>query len=141
MFNHPSNNQLYRFTQKLLPLILASYVSNAYADTGKIRLTAIDSNTQRPIPNAVISIVARDGTSKEVSTNQQGLAHIDALDAGLYTLVIVHPDYQSVRLPRIRVLDDKTTPIDTKLGVVSTGLEEVLVLGNAVSGNPLNPAG
>jgi hypothetical protein len=141
MFRHMFNHQLYRFTQKILPLILASYVSSAYADSGKVRLTAIDANTQRPIPNADITLIARDGTTTKGITNQQGLAQIEALNAGLYTLVIGHPDYQSVRLPRIRVLDDKTTPIDTKLGVVSTGVEEVLVLGKAVSGNPLNPAG
>src|SRR5687768_7659936 len=109
MFRHMFNHQLYRFTQKILPLILASYVSSAYADSGKVRLTAIDANTQRPIPNADITLIARDGTTTKGITNQQGLAQIEALNAGLYTLVIGHPDYQSVRLPRIRVLDDKTT--------------------------------
>ncbi|MCE3253980.1 MAG: TonB-dependent receptor [Cellvibrio sp.] len=140
VFCHTSNNT-YRFTQKLLPLILAGVASTAYAETGKIRLTAIDSNTQRPVSNANITIVARDGTTRENRTNAQGLAHVDALDAGLYTVVINHPDYQGVRLPRIRVQDDKTTPVETRLGFISTGVEEVLVLGKSISGNPLNPAG
>src|SRR5687768_1783159 len=90
VFRHTSSNT-YRFTQKLLPLILAGVASTAYAETGKIRLTAIDSNTQRPVSNANITIVARDGTTRENRTNAQGLAHVDALDAGLYTVVINHP--------------------------------------------------
>jgi hypothetical protein len=141
MFHHKHNNQFHRLTQKLLPLILAGSVFNVCADPGKIRLTTIDSTTQRPISDANIAIVARDGTTRETRTNQQGLAYIDALDEGLYTVIVNHPDYQSARLPRIRVLDDKTTPIETRLGIVSKGVEEVLVLGKSISGNPLNPAG
>jgi len=141
MFYHRQPTLLYRFTQKLLPLILAGYVSGASADTGKIRLTLIDSSTQRPIPNATIAIVSRAGATTETSANEQGRVQIDALNAGLYTLIITHPDYQSVRLPRVRVLDNKTTPIETKLVVASTGVEELLVVGKTISGNPLNPAG
>jgi hypothetical protein len=141
MFHHLFTKQLYRLTQKFLLLIFACSISNAYADTGKIRLTAIDTNTQRPIVNATITLIARDGTTTKSSTNQQGLAQIESLNAGLYTLVIAHPDYQGARLPRIRVQDDKTTPINTKLGLAISGVEEVIVLGKAASGNPLNPAG
>ncbi|MGV8837321.1 TonB-dependent receptor [Cellvibrio sp.] len=141
MFHHKHTNPLYRFTHTLLPLVLAGYVSNTYADTGKIRLTAIDSSTQRPIPNAAITLRSRAGATTETRANEQGLVQIDALDAGLYTLLINHPDYQSVRLPRVRVLDNKTTPIETKLAGISPGVEELLVVGKTIAGNPLNPAG
>lgn len=141
MFRHRHQTHLYRFTQKLLPLILAGYVSGACADTGKIRLTVIDSSTQRPIPNATVAIVSRAGATTETRANEQGLVQIDALNAGLYTLIINHPNYQSVRLPRVRVLDNKTTPIETKLAGISPGIEELLVLGKTIASNPLNPAG
>lgn len=134
-------NPLFRFTHILLPLALTGYVANTYADTGKIRLTVIDSNTQRPIPDTTISAVSRSGATKETRANDQGLVQIDALDAGLYTLIINHPDYQSLRLPRVRVLDNKTTSLETKLAGISAGVEELLVLGKTIAGNPLNPAG
>ncbi|WP_049629941.1 TonB-dependent receptor [Cellvibrio sp. pealriver] len=138
---HQSINPLHSFTRALLPLMLAGYVSNACADTGKIRLTVIDATTQRPIPNATVTIVSRAGATTETRANAQGLLQVDALDAGLYTLLINHPNYQPVRLPRVRVLDSKTTPIETKLAGVSTGVEELLVVGKTMAGNPLNAAG
>jgi hypothetical protein len=141
MFCHQHHTRLYRLTQKLLPLILAGYVSGASADTGKIRLTVIDSITQRPIPNSSISALSRTGETTETRANDQGLVQIDALDPGLYTLVINHPDYQSLRLPRVRVLDNKTTAIETKLAGIITGVEELLVVGKTIATNPLNAAG
>jgi hypothetical protein len=84
MFCHQHHTRLYRLTQKLLPLILAGYVSGASADTGKIRLTVIDSITQRPIPNSSISALSRTGETTETRANDQGLVQIDALDPGLY---------------------------------------------------------
>ena len=140
MLRYQQLPSVHRFTQKLLPLILAGGISGAYADTGKIRLTVVDVSTQRPIPNAAISIVSRTGATTEAQANKQGLVQIDELDAGLYTLIINHPNYQSVRLPRVRVLDNKTTPLETKLASASAEIEELLVLGKAINSNPLNSA-
>ncbi len=140
--NHRScNHQLNRLTRKLLPLLLVGYIAGACADTGTVRLTVIDSGTQRPIPNAVIEIKSRTGETTETRADNKGLVKVDALTAGLYTLTVKHPNYQPVRLPRVRVLENKTTPIQTKLASINTGVEETLVVGKAVSGNPLNAAG
>jgi hypothetical protein len=141
MNHRRSNLQMNRLTRKLLPLLLAGYITGACADTGTVRLTVIDSGTQRPIPNAVIEIKSRTGETTETRADNKGLVKVDTLTAGLYTLTIKHPNYQPVRLPRVRVLENKTTPIQTKLASINTGVEETLVVGKAVSGNPLNAAG
>ena len=141
MFHHTNHNRLYRSTKALLPLLLAGYVSNTYADGGKIRLTVIDASSQRPIPEASIKVVSRNGETLETRANQEGFVHIDSLSAGLYTLMVNHPEYQSVQLPRVRVINDKTTPLETRLVTTNAGVEEVLVLGNNIAGNPLDPAG
>lgn len=141
MFNHNRTIKPHKITRMLLPLMFASYMSGACADTGKVRLTVIDSGTQRPIPDAIIEIKSRTGETSEIRADSQGLVNIDALAAGLYTLTINHPNYQPVRLPRVRVLENKTTPIQTKLAGISLGLEETLVLGKSISANPLNAAG
>ena len=141
MFRHYQKKKPYRFSHTLLALVLAGYAANSYADMGKIRLTVIDSGTQRPIPNASVKVVSRNGVTLETSANQNGFAYVDSLEAGLYTLVVNHPNYQSVQLPRVRVIDDKTTPLETMLVTANAGVEEVLVLGNNVAGNPLDPAG
>ncbi|HSC68861.1 MAG TPA: TonB-dependent receptor [Cellvibrio sp.] len=132
---------MYPFTKKLLPLVFIGCVANSYADLGKIRLTVIDASTQRPIPNASIKVVSRDGVTLEANANQEGFASVDSLAAGLYSLVVNHPDYQSVQLPRVRVINDKTTPLETRLITTNAGVEEVLVLGSNLAGNPLDPAG
>ncbi len=141
MNHRRSNLQMNRLTRKLLPLLLAGYIAGACADTGTVRLTVIDSGTQRPIPNAVIEIKSRTGETTETRADNKGLVKVDALTAGLYTLTIKHPNYQPVRLPRVRVLENKTTPIQTKLASINTSVEETLVVGKAVSGNSLNAAG
>lgn len=141
MFRRDQKKKTYRFSHTLLALILAGCAANSYADAGKIRLSVIDANTQRPIPDAAIKVVSRDGVTLTTNADQQGLAKVDTLAAGLYTLVIEHPDYRSVQLPRVRVINDKTTPLETQLIVANTNIEEVLVLGNNAGGNPLDPVG
>lgn len=133
-----------RFTSPLLLASLLSCAATAYADPGKIRLTILDNSTQRPVANASITLIPRSGPSQEVTTDKQGLVRINQLQPGLYTLVINHPLYQSLRLPRVRVVDNKTTSLQPKLAFVETqieGMEEVLVLGKTINHNPLNPAG
>lgn len=83
MFHHRPHTRRYRFSQTFLPLLLASYVSGACADTGKIRLTVLDASTQRPIPNASIALISRAGATTETRVNEQGLVQIDALNPGL----------------------------------------------------------
>nr|WP_324258898.1 TonB-dependent receptor [Cellvibrio fontiphilus] len=141
MNHRRSNLQMNRLTRKLLPLLLAGYIAGACADTGTVRLTVIDSGTQRPIPDAIIEIKSRTGETTETRADNKGLVKVDALTAGLYTLTIKHPNYQPVRLPRVRVLENKTTPIQTKLASINTSVEETLVVGKAISGNSLNAAG
>ena len=141
MFNPRHHTQLFHFTKKLILLLLVGCISGAYADSGKVRLTVIDSATQRPIPNAVITIISRTGETAEARANQQGLANIDKLAAGLYTLTIDHPNYQSIRLPRVRVLDNKTTPLESKLASTNLGLEELVIVGKTIAANPLDSAG
>ncbi|HTF98259.1 MAG TPA: TonB-dependent receptor [Cellvibrio sp.] len=117
------------------------YGAEVYADPGTIRLTVTDTQTQRPITNANITLIPRSGDPQEATANQQGIAYIENLNAGLYTLIVNHPNYQSIRLSRVRVLDNKTTPLETKLNAVENTVEEMLVLGAASTRNPLHPSG
>lgn len=138
---HKHTLTAHRFSRALLPLLLAGYVAQSHADTGKIRLTVLDANTQRPIANASVTLQSRAGQTTEANANAQGLIEVEALDAGLYSLVINHPNYQTMRLPRVRVLDNKTTPLETQLASLNIGIEELLVVGKTMPTNPLNAAG
>lgn len=133
-------NILSHFIRGVLSATLL-YGADIYADTGTIRLTITDTQTQRPVTNANITVISRSGITQQTTANQQGVVYIEKLDAGLYTLTVDHPDYQSMRLSRVRVLDNKTTPLETKLSAAETTVEEMLVLGAASTRNPLHPAG
>ncbi len=98
--------------------------------SGTIRINIIDDQSRRPIENASVSLIARDGTEVSYQANQAGALVIDNLDAGLYDIRLSHPGYLPQRLPSVRVIDEKTTPLKAELAVFKGNIEEMLVLGS-----------
>ena len=137
----PRRNLSYSFLQTLLALLFIVLAANVYADTGKIRLVAIDADTQRALTGVSVKVTSRDGAVQTVNVNDQGIARISNLQPGLYAVVVSHPNYQRQRLPSVRVEKNKTTPLETRLSFLNVGIAEVMVLGKSMGGNPLNPVG
>ena len=129
---------LMAFKRQLLALALCGFAASAFAQEGKLKLTVVDTNTQRPIAGAQVTLIPRKGEPIQLTLDALGRAQLRQLAPGLYEVRIAHPNYQSARLPRVRVVDNKTTPISTGLSP-TLAVEELVVLGQANPGNPLNP--
>jgi TonB dependent receptor/Carboxypeptidase regulatory-like domain/TonB-dependent Receptor Plug Domain len=141
LFRYLNNISLGSIAKKCLMTLFIAIAANVYADTGKVRLVVTDADTQRPITGVSIKITSRSGIEQTVTVNDQGIAKIDSLQTGLFSVVISHPSYQRQRLPTVRVEKNKTTPLEARLSVLSAGIVEIMVLGKAMGGNPLNPVG
>lgn len=106
--------------------------------TAKLSVTLKDQTTQRALNNAQILLVNRQGETFTASTNARGKAAITGLAAGLYELTIKRAGYQALRLPSVRMVEDKSTPVALTMVAARDNVEEVLVLGAAVGGNWLD---
>jgi hypothetical protein len=113
----------------------------AHAETGKIRLTVVDAQTQRPLAEVNLTLTPREGPARQLSANDQGDALLEGLLPGLYDLLVSRTGYQTSRLPSVRVVDDKTTPLTIRLAPQRQNMEEVLVVGTAIGEDPLSSVG
>jgi len=118
-----------------LAIFLCMSAAQSFA-AGNIRLD-LSANSSRSVGEVDVKLVPREGEPLSYQTDEQGRLLIKGLDAGLYELQIQKQGYLSLRLPSVRVIDDKTTPLKQKLSPVKGQLEEVLVIGNASSGDVL----
>ncbi len=110
-------------------------------ELGGLQIRAVDSVTKRPIADAEITLLSRRNTSVERNLDEAGQSVIEGLPTGLYTLTITHPEYLSARLPSVRVVAEKISPIQIDLRARSSNIEEVVVLGSAQSSDPLSSVG
>lgn len=106
--------------------------SPALADSAKLNVILKDQQTQRPLSDANVTLVAREGERRAVKTDAQGKAALGGLDEGLYEVVIERLGYQTLRLPSVRLVDNKSTPVNLTMPKRRENIEEVLVLGTAV---------
>ncbi|MFC3155958.1 TonB-dependent receptor [Gilvimarinus japonicus] len=100
-----------------------------------------DQATLRTLESARVIVTDRDGRRTEATSNTQGRVRFEGLAPGLYELLITQANYNSVRLPSVRVIEDKTTPVNVALVAVPSGMEEVLILGSGNTGRWLSSAG
>lgn len=124
-----------------LMVSMMAVVPFAYADEGKVRLRVVDAQTQRPLGDGQVTLVSRQGESRELRIADDGSVQTGGLAAGLYEVLVSRTGYQTARLPSVRVVDDKTTSLRVALQVQRQNVEEVLVLGTAIGGSLLTSVG
>jgi len=120
-------------------LIIGTSAVDVFA-SGTIRIDSIDDASRRPVEDVKVTVTARDGSKSEHSgEGDSETIVVEGLDAGLYEITIRHPNYYPLRLPSVRVIDAKTTPLEAELIELRTTVEETLVIGSKVSQNFLDP--
>ncbi len=122
-------------------LSLFLYAQASVADTGKLRLELVDAINQRSIAHGTITVTPRRGERQTLKADHKGIAALNHLPAGLYEVEVQHGGYQTLRLPRVRINDNKTTPITLSLVAIKSAVEETLVIGSAITGDRLQSAG
>ena len=113
----------------------------AYADSGKVRLRIVDSQTQRPVADAQVMVIPRQGPTQNLRATDDGRALSEELPPGLYEIQVSRPGYQTARLPSVRVVDDKTTSLQVDLLLQRKNVEEVVVVGTAIGADLLSSVG
>ncbi len=124
-----------------LMMLTMAVLPKAYADAGKVRLTLVDAQTQRPVADAKVTVIPRDGAAQSVNAADDGRAESAGLPAGLYEIQVSGPGYQTARLPSVRIVEDKTTSLRVDLVLQRQNVEEVLVVGTAIGADPLSSVG
>ena len=125
----------------LLLLIVTLQPSFAMADTGSLLVRLIDQTTSRPVADATVQLDSRDKQRHLSRSNAAGNARVESLPSGLYTLTVSKLGYQSVKVPSVRFIDDKTTSLTLSLKATEAPIEEVLVIGNTLGANRLASVG
>lgn len=122
-------------------VLAASLCGSGLVNAAELVLSIGDESTSRPLADTRITVIDREGKQIQVNGNEKGVARADSLAAGLYEVVIQRDGYTSIRLPSVRLIDDKTTPLTIPLTRASGEVEEVLVVGNSIGGRWLSSAG
>src|SRR5690606_23125815 len=113
----------------------------AYADTGKVRVRIVDAQNQRPVSDAQVSLIPRQGPAQALSVGDDGRTLSEGLPAGLYKIQVSRPGYQAVRLPSVRLVEDKTTNLKVDLLPQRQNFEEMVVVGRIIGTDPLSSVG
>jgi hypothetical protein len=112
----------------VLPLL-----AHAQEAPGALTIVVRDQNTNRPLPDATVTLTKRDTeASRSLQTDAQGRLLVEQLDPGLYTLSISKGGFAPVSEPSVRVITRKNSRLDFELGVPL--LQEVVVQGRLVDG-------
>jgi Outer membrane receptor proteins, mostly Fe transport len=129
------------FLQFGVTLLMLGVLPYAYAEDGKVRLQVVDSQTQRPVDGAQVTLIPRQGPQQNLSVADNGRIQSEGLPPGLYEILISRTGYQTARLPSVRVVDGKTTSLRVDLFVQRQNVEEVVVLGTAIGADLLSSVG
>ena len=81
------------------------------------------------------------GATQTLTVLEDGRAESAKLPAGLYEIQVSGPGYQTLRIPSVRIADDKTTSLQLDLIAQRQTIEEVLVVGTAIGVDPLSSVG
>src|SRR5690606_28860937 len=101
-------------------------LTHAAEAPGALTIVVRDQHTDRPIPNARVTLTERQTSStRSLETDAQGRILVEQLDPGLYTVNIAKSGFASIHEPSVRVITRKNSRIDFQLGVPL--LEQVLV--------------
>ncbi|SMF52563.1 Outer membrane receptor proteins, mostly Fe transport [Alteromonadaceae bacterium Bs31] len=113
----------------VIAVLLSTAAAQIFA-SGNIRINIIDEQSRRAVESVSIILIPRNGTETSHSGDSTGSTLINDLEAGLYEIKISHPGYLPLRLPSVRVIDAKTTPVKAEITEVRGAMEEMLVVGS-----------
>ncbi|MCP8900539.1 TonB-dependent receptor [Gilvimarinus xylanilyticus] len=128
-----------RLPHSLTALVIACIAPSLWA--ADLLVNVSDANSKRAVDNVEVVVTDRDNRQWRIQTQPDGRGRIENLDAGLYQVELMSEGYDRVRLPSVRLVEDKTTPVQVSMSVARTNLEEVLVLGNSIGSNWLSSVG
>ncbi|MDJ0657707.1 MAG: TonB-dependent receptor [Xanthomonadales bacterium] len=113
----------------LLPLFAA-------AATGNLQVTVTTDGT-RPLAGAVVELLSRDGETRRATTDAGGRVVISSLETGLYRVSASHDGYLGAVEPSIRVVRNKTVPINFVVRERQPGtVEEIVVVADRIKRDP-----
>ena len=132
----PLNPSLLRgAVRAAMPLLLAFSLLHpataVAADAGEIQVEVASADTRRPVAGVNIVVTARDGTEQAATTGPDGVATIDKLDTGLYSLTASRAGLVTGFEPSVRVVSRKATPIKMALETRDTNIDEIVVVARA----------
>lgn len=117
---------IYKIMKHKLLLLALFITSFGFAQQkGSIvgKITDKEQNNE-PLPFANILL---KGTTKGITTSEQGLFAIEDIDPGTYTLVVSFIGYQTLEIPNVVVEAGKITEINAGLSQDAQTLDEVVV--------------
>ncbi|WP_223115508.1 TonB-dependent receptor [Luteimonas suaedae] len=101
-------------------------VTHAAEAPGALTIIVKDQTTDRPLPNARVTITEREtDTARSLETDAQGRLLVEQLDPGLYTVNITKAGFAPIYEPSVRVITRKNSRVEFELGIPL--LEEVVV--------------
>ena len=113
------------FWMMIMSALLLTHETARASTTGKIAGEVIDSETQRPIPGALVEVI---GAPYSTETDEDGEYYIMEVPAGSYNLRITADGYNVITQKHVRVLLDLTTPVDVELVARTTEITEPIVV-------------
>ena len=112
-------------------LIGCPLLAHAAEAPGALTIVVRDQHTDRPLPNARVTLTERDTNSaRSLETDAQGRILVEQLDPGLYTVNIAKAGFAPIHEPSVRVITRKNSQIEFELGVPL--LDEVVVQARAI---------
>ncbi len=112
----------------LMGLPLATHAAEA---PGALTIVVTDQYTDRPLPNATVTITERETDStRSLETDAQGRIVVEQLDPGLYIVNVAKAGFAPLQEPSVRVLTRKNSRFEFELGAPI--MEEVLVQARAL---------
>lgn len=97
---------------------------------GALTIIVKDQHTDRPLPDAKVTITERETDSaRSLETDAQGRILVEQLDPGLYAVSITKFGFASIYEPSVRVVTRKNSRIEFELAVPL--LQEVVVQARA----------
>ncbi|MEM8817741.1 MAG: carboxypeptidase regulatory-like domain-containing protein, partial [Pseudomonadota bacterium] len=113
-------------------LLLAS-TAMAQSPQGAIEVRVVSGETRRPLGNVEVEVRSRDDRTRTATTDASGMATVEALETGLYSLTARGEGLVVALEPSVRVVARKTTPLRLEmLPLAAVSIEEVVVVGRAV---------
>lgn len=117
----------------VLGFIIGVFAHASFANEGSLQLEMVDNFNQQAVSYANVHATSREGASHESQADSNGRMLLPELLPGLYEVLIRHPNYQTLRIPSMRVTNNKTTFLKVKLIRAISEIEQVLVMSEAVS--------
>src|SRR5690606_5139168 len=121
-----------RHARRVLSLALLAHLigfpllTHAAEAPGALTIIVRDQHTDRPLPNAKVTITEREtDAARSLETDAQGRILVERLDPGLYTVNIAKAGFASILEPSVRVITRKNSRVEFALGVPL--LQEVVV--------------